>query len=352
MLWKSTATLVARTGLLCFLAVLPSALGEAADRGRRNSIWQSDFDKAQQEAQRLGLPMLVHFYADWCGPCKKMDAEVLGSAALELQLGERAIAVKINSDKNLELCEKYEVQSLPTDLFLEPGGRIIGRYEGYQSPQDYLARVSRADARWTQARKQQIAGSTRIREGDVPDGPQLGGASNPGPDGGSRNASGARDKPPVSENGSPIPGTHPSSPQGDASNRMVGLDGFSPVMLALERKWVKGDPRHTAEFKGVTYWFRDSDEVAAFNEHPQRFAPRLLGCDPVMLWKTDRAFPGSTQYGAFYAGELYLFVSAASREEFKQHPERYIRSRHVLRPDLIERGGIRRAAAEPAHAAG
>jgi thiol-disulfide isomerase/thioredoxin/YHS domain-containing protein len=322
-----------------------------ADRARKAQVWQTDFEKAQKEARRLARPMLVHFYADWCGPCKKMEADVLSSPDLARQLTDRFIAVKINADKNLALVEKYEVHSLPADVFLEPTGRVISRSEGYHSKGDYLSRVAKIDARWSQTRKQQIASSPNAGDSAGADGPQLGGPSlgraPAGPP--------ASDAPQPSTPGSASQAAPPSSVEpAEASNsnskadeEFIGLDGYSPVTLGRDRKWVKGNPAHTAEFKGIKYWMVNAEEVTAFNTYAERYAPRLLGCDPVILWKSDRALPGNTQFGAYYAGELYLFVSAESRAEFKLRPDRYVRARHVLRPEQIERSGTRRAAAEP-----
>ena len=43
-------------------------------------------------------------------------------------------------------------------------------------------------------------------------------------------------------------------------------------------------------------------------------APRLIGCDPVVFSETERAIPGSTRFGAYFEGDLFLFVSSATRE--------------------------------------
>jgi YHS domain-containing protein len=59
--------------------------------------------------------------------------------------------------------------------------------------------------------------------------------------------------------------------------------------------------------------------------------------------------PGNTKYGAYFDGKLYLFESPESRTEFKKSPMRYVKTRHVLKPEKIERAVIRQSAkpAEP-----
>ena len=313
---------------------------------KKIKLWRTDFAQAEKDAKSLDRPMLIHFHAAWCGPCKQMDAEILNSVELARQVENRFIMVKVDSDRHHDLVERFDVQSLPTDIIVEPDGRLIARSEAYQSPSNYLAHIARAEARWTQAQNLRIAKTRAPANTAVPATPFGKAPDAPTP------------KPNVPKPGndniatSKMPddgGTaaKPSLPSSAApAGRTVGLDGFSPVSLAVHRKWVKGDARYGAEYKGVVYHMASTDEQAAFNLHPDRYTPRLLGCDPVLLWKTDRAFRGNTQYGAFYNGELFLFVSPESRTEFKAKPERYTRARHVLRPDQIENANLRRAAVE------
>ena len=68
----------------------------------------------------------------------------------------------------------------------------------------------------------------------------------------------------------------------------------------------------------------------------------------MILQKTDRAIPGSTKFGAYFDGALYLFETAESRSEFKKAPMRYVKTRHVLNADEIERGGVRQSEKPPA----
>jgi thioredoxin 1 len=90
-------------------------------------------------------PVLVDFYADWCGPCKAL-APVIEELAQEFT-GRLKVA-RLNVDENTELSSKYGVQSIPTLLLFRDGqevDRIVGflpKAQLVQLLQPQLARVA------------------------------------------------------------------------------------------------------------------------------------------------------------------------------------------------------------------
>jgi thioredoxin 1 len=72
------------------------------------------------------IPVIVDFWAPWCGPCK-MVAPILEKLAGEYE--DRLLIAKVNTDDNPEWAGKYGVQGIPTMLFIA-NGKIIHRQVG------------------------------------------------------------------------------------------------------------------------------------------------------------------------------------------------------------------------------
>jgi thioredoxin 1 len=93
----------------------------------------SNFD---DEIKRAATPILVDFWAEWCGPCR-MVAPVLEKLAEEY--AGKARVGKVNVDEHTGLAAKFGVQSIPT-LLLFKGGKVVEQFIGATS-RDVLAKI-------------------------------------------------------------------------------------------------------------------------------------------------------------------------------------------------------------------
>lgn len=86
----------------------------------------------EEEVLKSELPVLVDFYADWCGPCKMM-APIVEKLAEEYD-GRIKIG-KCNTDDNMPLTQKYRVASIPTFIVFK-GGEPVATYMGAMPADD------------------------------------------------------------------------------------------------------------------------------------------------------------------------------------------------------------------------
>ena len=75
----------------------------------------------ENEVLKSNVPVIIDFYADWCGPCKMMSP-IVDEIAEELK--DKIKVGKINTDENINLAEKYGIMSIPTILVIKDGNVI------------------------------------------------------------------------------------------------------------------------------------------------------------------------------------------------------------------------------------
>ena len=84
-------------------------------------------DESARAAIESGQPVVIDFWAEWCGPCLK-----LGPAVEELaeKFEGKAVVGKINVDENDEISSEYRVRNIPTVIFIKDG-KLVDRTVGF-----------------------------------------------------------------------------------------------------------------------------------------------------------------------------------------------------------------------------
>lgn len=94
----------------------------------------------EAEVLKSELPVMVDFYADWCGPCKMMSPLVKEMAE---KFDGRIKIGKLNVDSNIDIAQKYRVMSIPTFKFFK-NGEEAATYIGGMSKADLENKIQQA----------------------------------------------------------------------------------------------------------------------------------------------------------------------------------------------------------------
>lgn len=92
----------------------------------------------QEEVIEAGKPVLVDFWAPWCGYCQKLTPVIDELAG---EISEKAKVVKVNVDENRALAQKYGVMSLPTMLLFKSGEQVE-KMMGFMPKSAIVAKIS------------------------------------------------------------------------------------------------------------------------------------------------------------------------------------------------------------------
>jgi thiol-disulfide isomerase/thioredoxin/YHS domain-containing protein len=253
--------------MLCLL--LTGILVEGTNAAEKvTKGWHKNYSDAYFEAKRLGLPLVVHFYTDWCGPCQQMEASVLNTTEVTAKLGRTAVGVKINGDHHEQLINKFRIDAYPSDVYVGPNGMILFRRSGVATARGYAAQLTKAN--------KQVA----VRSPTTADAK---------------------------------PTTLTAEPT---------LNGYSPVAITKHRKWQRGSSKFAWKHAGSLYHLQDAEELSLFKANPDRYLPELAGHDPLELSTGRRVVPGDIRFGAFFRGKLYLLSNDENRKQFLSEPQR------------------------------
>ena len=91
-------------------------------------------DNFEKEVMEANVPVLIDFWASWCGPCRMMSPLIDQIAE---EMGDELKVCKVNVDQNHELAEKYEIMTIPAFIVIKNGAES-GRTIGVQPKEDIL----------------------------------------------------------------------------------------------------------------------------------------------------------------------------------------------------------------------
>jgi YHS domain-containing protein/thiol-disulfide isomerase/thioredoxin len=118
----------------------------AAARGEATIHWQTTLDSAKRVAGQSNQLVLVHFWAPWCGMCRKMEQDVFPQAAVVAAIEANYVPVKLNTDYFPATARQYGIHALPTDIIITPQGQLIQKQEGMLAAPDYVNLLGRTAA--------------------------------------------------------------------------------------------------------------------------------------------------------------------------------------------------------------
>lgn len=120
-----------RFAFLVLSLTVNGALPAQEEHPRSKVKWERDLKEALGHAQKDGKLVLVHFGAEWCTWCKKMDADTLASDDVAALCAKSFVSVAVDVDKDKDLVAKYRIERVPTAALLLPEGGLVEILDGY-----------------------------------------------------------------------------------------------------------------------------------------------------------------------------------------------------------------------------
>jgi thioredoxin-related protein len=138
--------------MLALVLLLTSA--GALHAGDKSKLQWLSFEKGIAEAKKTNKKMLVDVYTDWCGWCKRMDADTYSNSDISSYLQQKYVLVKLNAESSAkqtyngkqyteqELAGEFGVTGYPTTLFFKSDGSVITALPGYADAANFKTALS------------------------------------------------------------------------------------------------------------------------------------------------------------------------------------------------------------------
>ena len=121
----------------CVIFILIASFFPAGNLFSATIQWHQ-YDEGITLGKKENKKVFLFFWAEWCKFCEKMEKETLNEPQIVSYLKENFITVKVNSDTEQSIANKYFVQGLPTAWFVGEQGEKISNLPGYVSSEMFL----------------------------------------------------------------------------------------------------------------------------------------------------------------------------------------------------------------------
>jgi YHS domain-containing protein/thioredoxin-related protein len=101
------------------------------------------------------------------------------------------------------------------------------------------------------------------------------------------------------------------------------LEGYCPVILSTEERWIPGNPAYYTMYRGHVFRFSSEEAMTDFLQEPAKYSPVAMGEDIVQMVERNKKVYGNRKFGAWFQGRVYLFCSQESLDIFAARPEYY-----------------------------
>jgi thiol:disulfide interchange protein DsbD len=106
-------------------------------------VWVKSLSAGLKRAAAEKKPVLIDFYTEWCGWCRRLDQETYTDPRVRAK-ARQFVCVKIDAETDSDTASRYRVDGFPTIVFTDAAAKEIHRVTGFAPPEEFLKEMAKA----------------------------------------------------------------------------------------------------------------------------------------------------------------------------------------------------------------